>query len=89
METPVLIGAVLVCLVALVALIGAGRSWQQGPAVRGQAAGWLVLALAAALQLGNLVRGYSWQLSVAATAGMVIGLFMTGWGRPSSGPRLD
>lgn len=85
METPVQLGAVLVGLVVVVALVGASRSWNQGLAARGRAGGWIVLALASAVQLSNLVRGYSWQLSVAATAGMVVGLFMTGWGRSSSG----
>ena len=79
METPVLLGAVLVGLVALASLVGAGQSWRAGPAARGRVAGWIVLALASAIQVFNLVRGYSWELSVAATAGMVIGLFMTGW----------
>lgn len=85
METPVLLGALLVGLVALASLVAAARSWRGGTAARGPAAGWSVLALACAFQVGNLVRGYSWQLSVAATAGMVIGLFMAGRGRSLTG----
>ena len=81
METPVMLATLLAGLVALASIVAAVRTRHDGPAGRTRMTGWIVVALGAALQLFNLLQGYAWTLSFAATAAMVLGLLLAAFAR--------
>jgi hypothetical protein len=76
MTTPNTLFAVLLGAAALVALVMAIRGRNQGQAARTRALGMLVFALAAVVQVANLITGYNWWLSALVTLAMFVGLWM-------------
>jgi hypothetical protein len=76
MEMPETIFAALIGLGTLIALGVAMRAWNQGPAGRQGAIGWLIFAAAGAIQVVNLLTGYNMWLAILTTIGMAVGLWM-------------
>jgi hypothetical protein len=66
----------LLGIVALAGLVAVVRSWGGSASNRGHATGWLIVAVAAAIQVANLLLGYSWWISALTTAGLFVGLWM-------------
>ncbi|HWQ15117.1 MAG TPA: hypothetical protein VNL77_20130 [Roseiflexaceae bacterium] len=77
--------AVLLGLGAIAGLASAARAWGQGPAGRQSAAGLLVFAIAAVVQVVHLLTAYNWWLSALLTLVMFVGLWM-GLPRPRRAP---
>lgn len=76
MEMPETFFAALIGIVTLGALGVAARAWGQGPAARQGAVGWLIFAAAGAIQVVNLLTGYTVWLAILTTIGMAAGLWM-------------
>lgn len=79
--------AVLLGVVALVALASAARRWGGSAGDRSNVWGWVALAVAASLQVVNLLSDYSWLLSVVTTVGLLAGSWLvTRGGRVAPSP---
>lgn len=80
MPMPNVLAAIALGLLALFAILGAVRALAAGPAARGRAIGWVIIAVAAAIEVLNLVLRYHWALSVLVTIALLAGLWMLGRG---------
>ena len=76
MPIPTTLFAILLGVAALVGLVMAVRDWSRGPAGRSRATGLLIFAVAAGVQVVNLLTGYNWLVSGLTTLGLFAGLWM-------------
>lgn len=76
MDMPETIFAALIGIGSLMALAVAARVRGRGEAGRQAALGWLIFAVAGAVQVVNLLTGYNLWLAILTTVGMGAGLWM-------------
>jgi hypothetical protein len=76
MQMPNTLFAVLLGIGVLVGLVMAVRGWGQGATGRSHATGWLIFAVAAGVQVANLLMGYNWLIGAVTTLGLFFGLWM-------------